>query len=167
MCVWVGRVRGCFPAYPCGTPTHYSPQFGCSSVAVVGNWLIYGRKCEQNEQKGCLLTTPVRVVLGKRFFAPSGWGSPCEHSPACEVLGLIRTRSNGAKRAIRRIILRSFARFAPFRVTTVGRFDCSHVRFGSRGVNDDAPQFLHRQRVRPALVFPFLTSLFSHTPQRC
>src|SRR5699024_1391938 len=30
----------------------------------------------------------------------------------------------------------------------------------------DAPQCLHRHRVRPAVVFPFLTSLYSHIPQR-
>lgn len=29
----------------------------------------------------------------------------------------------------------------------------------------DAPHFLHRQRVRPAVVVPFLTSLDPHTPQ--
>lgn len=29
----------------------------------------------------------------------------------------------------------------------------------------EAPQFLHRHRVRPALVLPFLTSLAPHTPQ--
>lgn len=30
----------------------------------------------------------------------------------------------------------------------------------------DAPQSLHRHRVRPAVVFPFLTSVFAHIPHR-
>ena len=30
----------------------------------------------------------------------------------------------------------------------------------------EAPQDLQRQRVRPAVVLPFLTSLFAHTPHR-
>ena len=50
-------------------------------MGVVGNWPILGRKSEQNEQKGCLPTNPVRGVVGKRFFAPSGSEVACAGLP--------------------------------------------------------------------------------------
>ena len=39
----------------------------CSELAVLGSSPFLGRKREQNEQKGCLLNTLNRAVLGKRF----------------------------------------------------------------------------------------------------
>ena len=46
----------------------YPPLVRGFSFDVLGSWPILARKREQNEQKGCLLNTLDRAVLGKRFL---------------------------------------------------------------------------------------------------